>query len=535
MIAKSAVEKFLNRELEDWDWLKQVPEEDLKEKVLELWPTVKFKTYQPMHHQWVSLLIGMMTDGYCFYLDMGTGKTYISLNIFRYLRYSQQADTLLVVVPNEVAVESWMAEIKQFTNFKAIALIGSKESRMLALSQETDIYLINYGGLQVMMSEMQAVTKKPKATYRNGKRIPAKGKAKTSNKRVIDDKKATEFAQKFDMVVFDEIHHCKNSKSLQFQLSEVLSREASFRYGLTGTPFGRNPTDLWAEMYLTDRGETLGETLEMFQAGFFRKVINYAGYQEWEFDKRKKFKLHKMIKHRSIRYADYECNDLPGSTKIPVPLKMTEDTKKYYERLLAEYRAVRTGDALAKENNYIKMRQIASGFVYLKDEESGEVLDILMPSNPKLDMLWELLEDIPEEKKVIIFHEFNKSCDIIEELLKQKKIKYVTLNGRTKDPIANLKKFQDPKSGVRVFVINSKSGASNLNLQIAKYMIFFETPVSPIVRKQAEKRSDRTGQTEKVFIYDLFIKGSIEEKIYEYLKEGKDLFDDLMTGEFRFG
>lgn len=518
MIAKSAIKQFLDRDLDDWDWLKVLDKKSVDEKIKEFWPAVKYQTYQPMSHQYVSILLGLINPGFCFFLDMGTGKTFITLNVLRFLKEEEGLGKILVVVPNEVAVESWVKEISLFTKFKAIPLIGSKEDRDLALSKRGDIYLINYGGLQVMMTDF----------------VVNKSKKKTASvrKRKLNLRKATHFAHNFDAVIYDEIHHCKNSKSLQFELCDVISENTKYRYGLTGTPFGRDPSDLWAEFYLCDRGETLGETIELFQQAFFVKKTNYMGYPVWEFDNRKKFKLNRVIKHRSIRYEDRECNDLPGSTKVPVPLKMPKETISYYEKLVAEAKAIAKGDAVAKENTYIKMRQLASGFLYLKDEETGEkVSTVVFPSNPKLEMMEELLDDIPENKKVVIFHEFNQSCDLIEDLLKKKKIQYVTLNGRTKDPAANLRKFQDPKSKCRVFVVNSKSGSSSLNLQIAKYMIFFETPVSPIVRKQAEKRSDRTGQTEKVFIYDLYIEDSVEERIYQFLKEGKDLFDSLMKGE----
>lgn len=518
MISKSAVRDFLDRELDEWDWLKKLDKNVVAEKIKDFWPDVQYKTYQPMEHQVVSILLGLLNPGFCFFLDMGTGKTLIALNVLRFLKEQEGLGKILVVVPNEVAVESWVKEIELFTEFKAIGLIGSKEDRDLSIAKKADIYLINYGGLQVMMTDF-VVNK-------------SKKKNASTRKRKVNIRKATQFAHNFDAVVYDEIHHCKNSKSLQFELCDVLSENTAYRYGLTGTPFGRDPSDLWAEFYLCDRGETLGTSLEMFQQAFFTKRTNYMGYPEWVFDNRKKFKLNKVIKHRSIRYEDKECNDLPGSTKIPVPLKMPPETKAYYIKLITEARESAKADPLARENTYIKMRQLASGFLYLKNEETGEKVDVIFPANPKLEMLEELLEDIPQDKKIVIFHEFNKSCDLIEGLLKKKKIDYVALNGRTKDPAACLRKFQDPKNKCRVFVVNSKSGSSSLNLQIAKFMIFFETPVSPIVRKQAEKRSDRTGQTEKVFIYDLYIENSVEERIYEFLKEGKDLFDSLMKGEY---
>ena len=44
---------------------------------------------------------------------------------------------------------------------------------------------------------------------------------------------------------------------------------------------------------------------------------------------------------------------------------------------------------------------------------------------------------------------------------------------------------------------------------------------------QSKKRIDRIGQTRKPLFYYLICKGTVEEKIYEKLKEGKS-FDDKM-------
>ncbi len=83
----------------------------------------------------------------------------------------------------------------------------------------------------------------------------------------------------------------------------------------------------------------------------------------------------------------------------------------------------------------------------------------------------------------------------------------------------------------RILVANSVSGGTGLNLQIANYVIFYESPVSPIHRLQAEWRCYRAGQTKAVFIYDLVVAESVDEKILEFIKEGKNLLSTLCSPE----
>jgi SNF2 family DNA or RNA helicase len=61
-------------------------------------------------------------------------------------------------------------------------------------------------------------------------------------------------------------------------------------------------------------------------------------------------------------------------------------------------------------------------------------------------------------------------------------------------------------------------------------MMFYESPVSPIIREQAECRCYRRGQQCPVFISDLYANHSVEHKILRFLKEGRDLLKELVSG-----
>lgn len=508
--ARSTLEKFIKRELDEWDFLKSLPEEKLDQQLKAFWPTARFKL-KPYKHQKVAILLGISNPGFMYLMDMGTGKSGVSLIVHQYNVEFNGAKKLLIVVPNEVAVETWKKEIKLFTNFKSIALIGTRAEREALLRKKADIYLINYAGLQVFMTEIVKAKKGGR-----GKRTPI-------------PQKIDKFIANFDSVIFDEIHACKNHESTTFELSDYLASACRFRYGLTGTPFGRDPLNLWSQFFLTDRGETLGNRIELFRDSFFNKEVGYFG-ASYVLDKRKEKRLFETLKHRSIRYEAGECNDLPDLVKVPVPLTMHPDALGWYHKMLDEFMAHEESEAGAKATSFIKMRQIMSGFLYMENKETGEKHQMEFSHNPKLEYLENLIDQIDSEEKVVIFHEFTKSCELICRLLDSKKIKYETLNGQTKDPAKALTNFQNKKN-VKCFIVNSKSGSSNLNLQVARYMVFYESPVSPIIRAQAEKRCHRTGQTRKVFIYDLFIRKSVEERVHEFLREGKDLSEALLKGK----
>jgi SNF2 family DNA or RNA helicase len=80
-------------------------------------------------------------------------------------------------------------------------------------------------------------------------------------------------------------------------------------------------------------------------------------------------------------------------------------------------------------------------------------------------------------------------------------------------------------------VINNQTGAFSLDgLQVANYTYFFESPVSPIDRNQAERRTRRQGQKHKTcFYYDPVVADTVDERILEFHKEGEDIFQALLV------
>ena len=81
--------------------------------------------------------------------------------------------------------------------------------------------------------------------------------------------------------------------------------------------------------------------------------------------------------------------------------------------------------------------------------------------------------------------------------------------------------------------MNSESGSTGVDglQEVCRYLVFFESPVSPITRKQAIKRVHRPGSSRKVFIYDLIMQNSVDVRILDFIEEGRNLFEALVNGQ----
>ena len=448
---------------------------------------------------------------------MGGGKSLLMLTMLRHRKLKGKKPRAIIFVPYLTAVDTWIEEVKKWApGLKCQALLGNSEENLIALQdQNHDLFVICYQTAVAMV-------------HRKIKIETKSGGEKT--KWDLDLELVQAGFNRFDTLICDEIHRSSNHKSLTFELLKYISNQADYVYGLTGTPFGRDLQDLWAEFYVIDFGETLGPNISFFRNVFFTRKAGFFGGFEFKFKKKYTGHLQRIIKNRSIHYSVKEFADMPEKQYIQRRIQLSEGIKSYVDKELEKLEeGARNKDREVAGNAFMQLRQLSSGFITFKDDE--ERIKVKFDSNPKLDVLCELIESMPPECKMVVFHDYVFTNQLISERLKELKIGHARIWGGQKDQIGQLKKFRED-SNCKILVINSKSGSSALNLQNANYVTFFEC-CSVIDREQAEARCWRPGQKQKVIIYDLFVRGTVDEDHYTSVKEGGDFLNDFMSGKLR--
>lgn len=498
MISKYASQNFLKESentLDDFSQLKQWSNEELDLALKEL--GVCFVT-EPRKHQKVGTLLGILYPQVFYLLGMGTGKTKIVLDVFAYRRYHDGFRRLLFLVPNTVNIQAVKDQITEHRpELSFMGLEGDAEERkQIALNGTYDVLIATYRGLMTLLT-----IKDPK-----------------KKKLVLVDSLVKQLATRFDCLVLDESSNLKSHSSLSFKMCKKLAQSISCRFALTGTPFGRNVEDLWSQLYLIDKGKSLGPTLGLFRELFFIQKKAYWTRFEYEFNPETLPVLTTRLNNRSLHYEIEECADLPELIKIKIPLILPQLFIAKYEALKKQFRE--QWNAEEKKNVFMKMRQLTSGIISM-----GEIQEVL-EEHPKIEALLELLDEIAFNEKILIFHYFVASGDLIERKL-QGKVKFVRIGGGTSEVSKKLNSFQKD-SECRVLLLNVDSGSFGLNLQVARYVIFYESSVSCIVRAQGEKRCHRLGQNKTVLMYDLYVKDSVDEQILLYLEQGRDLYEEII-------
>ena len=80
----------------------------------------------------------------------------------------------------------------------------------------------------------------------------------------------------YDLVVIDEASSFKSSKAQRFKALKKVLPKIDRMIELTGTPASNGLLDLWAQVFLLDKGERLGRTFSGFRDRFF--ISDYMGY-----------------------------------------------------------------------------------------------------------------------------------------------------------------------------------------------------------------------------------------------------------------
>ena len=405
------------------------------------------------------------------FLDMGLGKTVITLTAILQLMYAEYAvERVLVIAPKRVAEDTWCREHEKWDHLNILKIskvMGPRDQRIRALHEMSDIYVISRDNV-VWLTEIF------------GTQWP------------------------FDMVVIDELTSFKSPQSKRFRALRKVMPAASRVVGLTGTPSPNGLMDLWSEIYLLDRGERLGRTLGTYRERWFY-AAQHNGYIVYKWLPRKgaQEEIESRLSDLCVSMKAEDYLQLPDRIDNVIPVKLSDAEMAIYDRMEQD-QLLRfdEGDvaALSAAAVMFKLSQIASGNVY---DDRGSVIRI---HKRKLDALLEIMETT--EDPVLVFYEFVSDRDLIRSAIPEAR----TLEGP--EDIA------DWNSGkVKVLLAHPASAGYGLNLQDGGSTIVWYGPTWNLeLYQQANARLYRQGQQKPVIIHHLIAEKTVDEQIMKALQ-----------------
>jgi SNF2 family DNA or RNA helicase len=280
--------------------------------------------------------------------------------------------------------------------------------------------------------------------------------------------------------------------------------------GLTGTPSPNGLMDLWAEVYLLDRGERLGPTLGSYREKYFRPGARngYIVYR-WEPYSYSQKEIEKKISDICISMSADDYLTMPKRIDNVIPVQLSDQEMETYNRMEQEQLLVLEDEddavvALNAAAVMTKLLQIANGSVYTAGH------DVLRIHDAKLEALEEIIDTTGEP--VLVFYSYKHDLEAIQKKIKGARI----LEGP--DDIAD---WNDGK--VQVLLAHPASVGYGLNLQDGGHVIvWYGLTWSLELYQQANARLYRQGQEKPVIIHHLIASGTVDEEVMDALQH-KDM------------
>lgn len=410
-------------------------------------------------------------------LDMGMGKTAITLMAVEYLMYEMFVIyKVLVVCPLRVT-RTWKDEMEKWEQLRGTrysVVTGTAAQRKKALKADADIYIINRENVPWLVDKCD---------------IPFQ----------------------FDMVVVDELSSFKNHQTARHKAMMKVRPFIKRIVGLTGTPASQGLMDLFAEFKVLDMGERLGRFIGQYRLNYFKPdKVNGPIVYSYKLLPGAEERIYEKIQDITISMKAVDFLDMPELISNEYPVYLDDGEMQKYEEMKKDLilstpeHEVTAANAASLVN---KLSQMANGAVYTDDK------NVITFHDKKLDALEDVIESA-NGKPLLVAYWFKHDYTRIVERLQKIGVDYMKID--TEESITKWNNGEIP-----VALIHPASAGHGLNLQQGgNTMVWFGITWSLELYQQCVCRLYRQGQNERtVTIIHLISKGTIDEKIMKALSE----------------
>ncbi|WOK99443.1 CHD3-type chromatin-remodeling factor PICKLE [Canna indica] len=453
--------------------------------------------------------------------EMGLGKTIQSIAFLASL-FKENISPHLVVAPLST-LRNWEREFATWApQMNVVMYFGSSQARDIIKKYEF-----------YFPKEKAKKHKKKKLLQSSSKKRQARTKFNvllTSYEMINMDSSVLKSID-WECMIVDEGHRLKNKDSKLFHQLKLYSTK--HRVLLTGTPLQNNLDELFMLMHFLDAGKFA--SIEDFQKEF--KDIN----QEEQIDR-----LHKMLAPHLLRRVKKDVmKELPPKKELILRIELSSMQKEYYKAILTrnyQILARRGGPQISLINVVMELRKLCCHAYMLEGVEpateptdANEGLRQLVDASGKMQLLDKMMVKLKEQgHRVLIYSQFQHMLDLLEDYLSYKKWTYERIDGKVSGSERQIRidRFNAKNSTKFCFLLSTRAGGLGINLATADTVIIYDSDWNPHADLQAMARAHRLGQTNKVMIYRLITRGTIEERMMQMTKK-KMILEHLVVGRLK--
>jgi len=476
-----------------------------------------------MKHQLRGLDASEGKRNFAFFMEQGTGKTWVTLADGERCFVGNKIDAVVVFapkgvhsnwvlreIPKHLGVASvsfaWNGPVKTKKQKEGLARLYTSESRFT----EPTLRILSINFEAMLRPEAIEVVRE----FMNSFRVMAV----VDKSKKIGNPKAKRTVNIINAGRAATARRILSGKPLTKAPMDLFSQFDFLKEGLLGTTSYRAFVSEYAVLLDPQSPQMQGLIRKMGPKAAFAQVVATEKVVDEETGatvERKQYKnldkLAAMIAPHVFRVRKSECLDLPPKVYKKVYFDMTDAQQAVYDELKNElaYASQQEGPqsfvAIAAR---AKMQQCTSGYINVNGKP-----EIMAPEdNPRMREYLDVVDDIPEDKSFITWAIGREEIRQICVALEAEGISYVEYHGGVSDEDREIAIDDFQNGRVRAFVCN-KAAYAGLTLTRATYSLYYSCDFDNDVRGQSEDRCHRIGTTESVLYVDFIARGTINEDV----------------------
>jgi len=429
-------------------------------------------TYQARAVEWIR------TRSSCaLWLEMGMGKTASTLTAIVDLLNQLDVARVLVIAPLRVARTTWPDEARKWshlTGLRVAVACGSAAQRRAAIASGAEVVTINRENVPWLVDLV-------------GDRWP------------------------FDMVVIDESSSFKSPQAKRFKALRRVRHRIDRLVELTGTPAANGLLDLWAQLFLVDRGERLERAFSRFRDRYF--ASDYMGFT-WTPKDGAREAIYQACADVCLTLSAADYQTLPPRIDNVVGVDLPEDVAEQYRELEREFVLELAGADVTAANAAVlagKLLQFTNGAIYANTPrlDGGADRVVVQVHDAKLDALRSVVEESAGEP-VLVAYAFRSDVDRIRAAFPRARV--------LDDDPATIAAWN--RGEVEMLLAHPASAGHGLNLQDGgRIAVWFGLPWSLELYQQFNARLHRQGQTRPVVIHHVLARGTVDDVVFDTLAQ----------------
>lgn len=436
---------------------------------------------------------GLEADGYYFLNDeMGLGKTIQAICV----ALITGGDSVLVVTTNS-GKRAWSKILKRlFPEVSHHIVEGTPDKRAVQIRDRKGITIINFEAIRVKETKVVSMGRKRKHY------VPA-------NPALFD--------HKYDLLVVDEFHKCKNHKSQQ--TTGFLQLQAEKFLLMSGTPILNNPLEYWPALHRVAPYE-----FPSYWA-FEKNLTVKRGYKIVGYNPDAMLALREFVQGHTIRRRKDQVGvEMPKVVYSTIEVELNPEQRRLYNRIRDEFK-------LMLDNGEIKtIAGVLPQITRLKQACFSPELYGGSQHSAKIDELKTIVEELTKaNQKAILFSQWSQATQILLREFKGYNPAYVDGSVSPKKRVLEEDRFNnDPKCQLYIGTIAANQEA--ITLSAATYVILTDEAWTPLANDQAIARSAAgglrgVGTNVPVNVIRLHAVDSFEERIQDLLARKRALFN----------